>query len=224
MKLQAIIISCCVLLSTARYTRYRQRYQKPAEKPAEKQEEEIPTKIESVDDGLSFLNKMWEKHGEKHSENAQANIVGLYNDLVKISSNNRRTEDQKYALSKNKLINFAKKNFNMDQKEAETFFVENEEKIRAFMATVDVEKTSELLSKIQKMNIKTEAGKLTDLIENQDAKKAADDLLKVINKNVDLDKSVEKVVEDVSSQLWSFFGAKITELTEDLNSEDKKQQ
>merc|ERR1719361_1188598 len=108
----------------------------------------------------------------------------------------------------------------MTQEEADTFFDEREEQIRSFMLTVDVEKTTELLNKVQNMNIKNEASKLTGLIENEDAKKAANDFLKVINKNVDLDVTVDDAVKEVGTQLWSFLGTQFSTFAEDFNKEE----
>jgi len=222
MKFQVILISCFALLSTAlarsRYTNpNRSRHQKPAQK-----EEAIPEKIESVDDGLKFLNQMWEKHGEKHGEEAKAGITSLYGELEKIAKDTKKTEDEKYLKSKNKLIKYAKKNFKMNQEEADTFFDEREEQIRGFMATVDIEKTQELLNKVKDVNIKDKASELTDLIENEDAKKAANDFLKVINKNVDLDKSVDDAVQEVGTQLWSFLGTQFSTFAADFNKEESE--
>merc|ERR1712150_361885 len=130
----------------------------------------------------------------------------------------KKTEDEKYLKSKNKLIKYAKKNFKMNQEEADTFFDEREEQIRGFMATVDIEKTQELLNKVRDVNIKDKASELTDLIENE----AANDFLKVINKNVDLDKSVDDAVQEVGTQLWSFLGTQFSTFAADFNKEESE--
>jgi len=157
--------------------------------------------IDSKDDLMSFLESMWEQHGKKHSDKYEADFGKISDDVASILNNKNYSEKQQEKRIKNILINYAVKNFEMDEVAAVDFADENIAHVKGLVNAVNVEKWQGEIEKYGGSTLTELANQGVDAIENEDAQKFVKDIVSTLDKTLG-DELADQTINNLLGKFW----------------------